>query len=50
MVNTYLVLFVSGFWFRGRTMACPYIIFLYGFADTARRVPTRFGYLLIFNS
>ena len=28
MVNNYLVLFVSGFWFCGRTMARPYF-FLY---------------------
>ena len=40
MVNNYLVLFVSGFWFCGRTMARPYIIFLYGFADAMRCVPT----------
>ena len=40
MVNTYLVLFVFGFWFCGRTMARPYIIFLYGFSDAMYCVPT----------
>lgn len=30
MVNTYLVLFISVFWFCGHGTPCPYIIFLYG--------------------
>ena len=48
MVNTYLVLFVSGFWFCGRTMARPYIIFLYGLRGHGTPCPYWVVFVLLF--